>query len=144
MQFNTLIAQRYCFLFGGFGCDEPQAIAIVGIDWPHRAAKQGAQRHVGRFRQRIPSRHVETGNGNCRQALIADKMQRLSRNGVQLDGERVERLRLTDHLEFALGELMLRFRVEESALPEEAEAELKIERQACQSGKREGCCNSLA
>ena len=40
-----------------------------------------------------------------------------SRNGVQVEGQRVERLRLTDHLEFALGELSLRFRVEETESP---------------------------
>lgn len=40
-----------------------------------------------------------------------------SRNGLKADGMRVERLRLTDHLEFTLGDLALRFRVEETAEP---------------------------
>ena len=72
----------------------------------------------------VTVRHASVSRRHAHIELMEDEFWVVddgSRNGVQLEGERVERLRLTDHLEFALGELSLRFRIEETALPEEVE-----------------------
>ena len=42
---------------------------------PPRSTQSGIP---GRFRNRIPGGHVETGNGDHRQAFVTDEMQRLS------------------------------------------------------------------
>jgi len=64
---------------------QPQAIAVVGGHRPDRAAEKDAQRHAGRLCERVPRGHVEPGHGDHRHALIADEMQRLARERVQLD-----------------------------------------------------------
>ena len=64
---------------------QPQPIAVIGLHGPDRAAEQDAKRHVGCFCERVPRRHVQSGNRDQGLALVSDEMQRLARQIVKLD-----------------------------------------------------------
>ena len=51
-----------------------------------------------------------------------------SRNGVQIDGRRVEREALRDGMQFKLGDIELRFRLGEAAAPTSAAPDARMER----------------
>ena len=71
-------------LGGDFGRRlEPEPVAVVGADRAGRPTEQGAERHAGGLGERVPGRHVDAGDGDHRQAFVADEVQRLSRGLVE-------------------------------------------------------------
>src|SRR5262245_6320349 len=70
----TFVSELDRFLRDGRRCLQPQAVAVVAANGADRATEQDAERHLCGPRQGIPGRHVEAGNGNCRQTFIADEV----------------------------------------------------------------------
>src|SRR3984885_2978552 len=81
----TLVEQVDRLGCRGFRGLQPQSVAVVGFHGPDRAAEQNAQRHVRRFSQRVPGRHVEASHGDHRQALVSDEMKGLAGRFVEID-----------------------------------------------------------
>jgi hypothetical protein len=82
----AFVAQLDCLRPYRFRHPEPQAIAVVAFHRTHRAAQQHAQRHRRCLGQRIPGRHVQSGDGDHGLSLVADEMEGLASSVVQFEG----------------------------------------------------------
>jgi hypothetical protein len=79
---------------------DPEAGAVVGGHRPGRAAQQCDQRHAARLAERVPGRHVQTGQGQPDQTGGVEQGELPAQLGLEIEGRELISL---DHLEQALG-----------------------------------------
>ena len=65
---------------------QPEPVAVVRGHRAERAAEIHRQRHVGRFRQGVPERHVDASDRNETQTFQADQGKRSARRLEDVDG----------------------------------------------------------